>query len=109
MFQAANIIADMARALASGWSVRIPPEMRVTAGVAHALIVSQVGPSYPNEVRGVRHPVFGPTIKRPRPPWVTNQYRPFLVPATDAKADAAAEAIGLSVDDLCFELGFREE
>jgi hypothetical protein len=77
--------------------------MRVTAGESEALIVSQVGPSYPNEVKGVRHPTFGHN------PWVTNDYRPFLVPAAVSTLDAVAEAIGMSIDDVCIELGFREE
>jgi hypothetical protein len=98
---AAKIIAAEARRLASRWSVQVPPSIRVTGGGTSATITSAVGPSYPNEVAGVRHPVYGN-----RHNWVLNQYRPFLAPATDAKADAAAEEVAKVVDDIAHAAGF---
>jgi hypothetical protein len=38
---------------------------------------------------------------------VTNDHRPFLVPAADAKADDAAAEIAKSIDDLCHDLGYK--
>lgn len=87
---------------ASGWSVQVPPSIRVKAAGNSATIDSGVGPSYPNEVAGVRHPVYGN-----RRNWVLNQYRPFLAPAADAKADAAASEIAKYIDDVAHEDGFR--
>ena len=107
MRAAANLIANEARRLAASWSVQVPPSIRVTSGESTAEISSGVGPSYPNEVIRVRHPVFGPTLRNPRPGWVTNKYRPFLKPAADAKADAAAAEIAKYVDDVARENGFR--
>jgi hypothetical protein len=107
MLAAAAIIAREAQALAATWSVQIPPTMKVTASDSTFKVSSAVGPSYPNEVAGVRHPVYGPTLRNPHPAWVTNDYRPFLAPAVDAKADAAAAEIAKSIDDFCHDLGFK--
>ncbi len=101
MAAGAAIIAREAQRLAAPWSKRIPPSMRVSAGDTTALISSGVGPSYPNEVKGVRHPVFGN-----REVWVLNQYRPFLAPAAEAKADEAAAEIAKTVDDIAHANGF---
>jgi hypothetical protein len=99
---AAKIIADAAKVLAAGWSVQIPPDIRVTGGGDSADITASVGPAYPNEVAGVRHPVYGN-----RRNWVLNQYRPFLAPAADAKATAAAEEIAKTVDNIAHAAGFH--
>ena len=101
MAAAAWIIAREAMALASVWSEQVPPSIRVYGRARYAVIFSQVGPSYPNEVKNVRHPVFGN-----RKEWVTNKYRPFLAPAAVAKADAAAAEIGMTIDDICHSLGY---
>ena len=62
----------------------------------------------PNEVAGVRHPVFGGRgTKRPHAPWVTNQHRPFLAPAADQSGDAAAEKFAQVIDDWAIKAGFR--
>ena len=106
MRAAALIIARQAQVNAAGWSVQIPPSIKVKASGNTAVISSGVGPSYPNEVPRVRHPVFGPTLKRPAPPWVTNDYRPFLAPAADEMADAAAAEIGKVIDDIAHDDGF---
>ena len=104
MLAAARIIALEAARLASRWSRQIPPDVlrHVTATDSAATIKSDVGPAYPNEVIRVRHPVYGN-----RRVWVTNDYRPFLAPAAQAKADAAAAEIAKSIDDICHELGFK--
>ena len=102
MAAAAWIIAREAMALASVWSEQVPPSIRVYGRARYAVIFSQVGPSYPNEVKGVRHPVFG----MPKVSWVDNAYRPFLAPAAVAKADAAAAEIAMTIDDYCHSLGY---
>ena len=115
MRAAGLIIAREAQRLAAVWSEQIPPSVKVKARGNTATISSGVGPSYPNEVIRVRHPVFGfghtgnawSATHRPRPPWVTNEHRPFLVPAADAKADDATREIAKYIDDVCHELGFK--
>ena len=102
MRAAAQIIARQAMADAAAWSVQIPPSIKVKARDSTATITSSVGPAYPNEVPGVRHPVYGN-----RRNWVTNQYRPFLAPAADMKADAATAEIAKYIDDVCHENGFE--
>ncbi len=101
MLAAATIIAREAQRLAATWSVQVPPSIRVSAKANEAEISSRVGPSYPNEVRRVRHPVYGN-----RQVWVLNEYRPFLAPAAVAKADEAAREIAKTVDDLARQAGF---
>ena len=106
--EAAQIIADQARVNAAGWSVRVPPSIRVTGGGVTISISSNAPPAYPNEVEGVKHPVFGGRgTKRPKAPWVLNQYRPFLAPAADEKADAALEAFSKVIEDWAREHGFK--
>jgi len=108
MLAAAVIIAREAQRLAAGWSVQVPPSIRVSARANEATISSRVGPSYPNEVKRVRHPVFGGRgTSRERAPWVLNEYRPFLAPAAEAKADEAAIEIAKTIDDIARENGFR--
>jgi len=115
MRAAGKIIADEARRLASAWSKQIPPEIRVEARTGAVSIRSHTGPSYPNEMPRVRHPVFGfgttgnewSATHRPSPPWVTNAHRPFLAPAAAAKADDAAAEIAKTIDDVCHEMGFE--
>jgi len=102
MTAAAVIIARSAQRCAARFSVQIPPAVLVQAGDDWADIFCQAPPAYPNEVAGVRHPVFGH-----RDRWVTNQHRPFLEPAAEASADKAAEEIAKGVDDLCHSLGFK--
>ena len=106
MRAAALIIAKEAQRLAASWSVQVPPSIKVKATGNTAVISSGVGPSYPNEVIRVRHPVFQ-TPARMRVKWVTNEHRPFLVPAVDAKADDATKEIAKYIDDVCREDGFK--
>lgn len=98
---AAAIIADAARALAAPWSSQIPGAISVAVKGNMAEISCQVGPAYPNEIDGVRHPTFG------HDPWKTNQYRPFLAPAADAKADAAMARYADKIDTMARKAGFR--
>jgi len=98
---AADIIAGKARELASGWSRQVPGSIRVDVSGQTATISSQVGPAYPNEVAGVRHPTFG------HEPWVTNQHRPFLGPAADAAGDQAMNRYAQKIDKWAKQAGFR--
>jgi hypothetical protein len=97
---AAEEIADGARALAAPWSQQIPPNISVVVTGNTAIISCDVGPAYPNEVPGVRHPTFG------HDPWRTNEHRPFLGPAADARAGAAMAKYAQKIDRLCREAGF---
>lgn len=97
---AAQIVADGARALA-GWSAQIPGRISVSVSGNVATISCDAPPAYPNEIEGVRHPVFG------HGPWVENQYRPFLAPAADAKADAAMARYADKIDTMARKAGFR--
>lgn len=106
--EAAEVIAEQARQNAGGWSGRIPPSIKVTGGAGGVSIVSGAPPAYPNEIPGVRHPVFGgPGTKRPKAPWVTNQHRPFLAPAADERIDEAAEKFAQVIDDWAKEHGYH--
>jgi hypothetical protein len=73
-----------------------------------AIIYSDAPAAYPNEVEGVRHPVFGGRgTSRPDVPWVLNEHRPFLGPAMDAKAASAAARYAQKVDRLLAKAGFK--
>jgi hypothetical protein len=105
---AVKMIADQAKVNAAGWSARIPPSVRISGIYPEAVIRSGAPPAYPNEVPGVRHPVFGGRgTKRPEAPWVTNQHRPFLAPAADMKAGDAAQEFGNVIDDWAIALGYK--
>ena len=106
--EAAKVIADQARRNAAGWSARIPPSIRISGGETEFTISSAAPPAYPNEIPGVRHPVFGGRgTRRPEAPWVTNQHRPFLGPAADEKLNEAAEKFALVIDDWAIKAGFK--
>ena len=98
---AAGVIRDKAAELAAGWSRQIPPAIGVRVSGNTAEISCAVGPAYPNEVAGVRHPTFG------HEPWVTNQHRPFLGPAADAAGDKAMARYSKKVDGWLKKDGFR--
>jgi hypothetical protein len=103
---AAGIVAEKAREMASGWSRQIPPAIRVQVRGNVAEISCQVGPAYPNEIEGVRHPVFGPTPDNPDPDWVTNEHRPFLAPAADAGSDQAMARYAQKIDGWARKAGY---
>ena len=106
--EAAEVIAEQARRNAAAWSARIPPSIKVGGGAGGVVISSDAPPAYPNEVAGVRHPVFGgPGTSRPKAPWRTNKYRPFLAPAADQRIDEAAEKFAQVIDDWAAEHGYH--
>jgi hypothetical protein len=108
LMEAAKVIAAQAKSNAAGWSARIPPSIRVSGGYPEVFIRSAAPPAYPNEVPGVRHPVFGGRgTKRPRAPWVTNEHRPFLAPAADQRINQAAEEFAKIIDDWAIRLGYH--
>jgi hypothetical protein len=100
---AAQVIADRAKVLAAAWSQSVPPRIKVSVSGNVATISCDAPPAYPNEVEGVRHPVFG----RRNEPWVTNEHRPFLDPAADAGADEAMARYAKKVDAMCRKAGYR--
>ncbi len=107
LVEAAEVIAEQARENAH-WSARIPPSIKVSGGSGGVSIMSGAPPAYPNEVDGVRHPVFGGRgTRRPKAPWVTNQHRPFLAPAADERIDEAAEKFAQVIDDWAKERGYK--
>lgn len=106
--EAAKVIADQAKRNAAGWSKRIPPSIRVSGAYPEVVIRSAAPPAYPNEIPGVRHPVFGGRgTDRPKAPWVTNEHRPFLAPAADEGANKALEKFAQLIDDWAIKAGFR--
>lgn len=108
LLEAARVIEFYAKVSAAGWSKRIPPSIRVSGSYPEVFIRSAAPPAYPNEIPGVRHPVFGGRgTKRPDAPWVTNQHRPFLVPAADSGANKALEKFAKIIDDWALKAGFR--
>ena len=106
--EAAQVIADQAKANAAGWSARVPESIHISGGASGVSILSGAPPSYPNEIAGVRHPVFGGRgTRRPKAPWVRNQHRPFLAPAADEKIDEAAEKFAQVIDDWAHDRGYK--
>lgn len=106
--EAAEVIARQAKLNAAGWSKRIPPSIRISGSYPEVVIRSAAPPAYPNEIPGVRHPVFGGRgTKRPHAPWVTNEHRPFLAPAADMAANKALEKFAQLIDDWALKAGFR--
>lgn len=100
--EAGEYVAAIAKDKAS-WSEQIPPAIKVGGGRSAVTITCRVGPAYPNEIEGVRHPVFG----NPDIPWVTNEHRPFFEPAATEGADGAAEIVARVIDDWAAQYGFE--
>ena len=108
LLEAANVIAKQAQDNASGWSARIPGSIKVSGSYPEVIIRASAPPAYPNEVDGVRHPVFGGRgTRRPGAPWVRNQHRPFLAPAADQKGNEAAEKFAVIIEDWAVKLGYK--
>lgn len=111
--QAAEIVAADARRIAGTWSRRIPPSVTVTASTNVAVITAG-GPEAPmawtfEQQGGSRegyHPVYG---QGPRSEWHWKWQapRPFLAPAAEAMADAAAGQFANVIDDWARMLGYR--
>lgn len=108
---AANIIAEEAARIARGNGMpETADSISVHADGDTAIIYSDAPAAYPNEVEGVRHPVFGGRgTSRPRAPWVTNEHRPFLGPAMDNKAGDAAKRYAEKLDRMLAKAGFKKE
>ena len=105
LLAAGEYVAAIAKAKAS-WSTQIPPAIKVGGGRSGVNITCKAPPAYPNEVEGVRHPVFG-GAHNPKAPWVTNEHRPFFAPAADEGADGAAEIVAQVIGDWAAEHGFE--
>lgn len=99
---AAKVIAEEASRLARGHGlVETADAINVDSDETSATVWVETGAAYPNEVEGVRHPVFG------HGPWVTNKHRPFLGPACDSKAGDALERYSQHLKGLIKEAGFK--
>jgi hypothetical protein len=99
--EAARVIADAARGIAAGNGMpATAASISIISDGRTAMVYSDAPAAYPNEVQGVRHPVFG------RPPRVTNDYRPFLAPAADLMAGAAMDAYAAKLDLWLKKAGF---
>ena len=104
--EAAKVIADRAKANASGWSARIPPSIKVRGGGLELTVSCAAPPAYPNET-GARHPVYAQGPDRRDWTWVKGNHRPFLAPAADEKADAAMARYAEKIDKLARAAGFK--
>jgi hypothetical protein len=108
--EAAEIVAEKAREISSGFSRRIPLSVRVRT-YRGTTYVEAGGPTAPNAFPfdpppgqvPSRHPLFGN-----RKHWYNQPYRPFLEEAAEEAADKAAEAYAKVVDDWCRETGLTQ-
>ena len=104
LLDAAEEIADGARANAS-WSRQIPSNIRTEAhDENHVDIVADTGAAYPNET-GSRHPVFARGLDRMKWTWVKGNNRPFLAPAAEQRAGAALAKYAKKVDRMVRDSG----
>ena len=99
--EAAEIIADGARAMASTWSRQVPASITVSAGEKVAIIAAGAPPARPAELR-LSHPLFGN-----RSHWYGPPGEPFLSPAADARSDAAMAKYAEKIDMWAAKAGFR--
>jgi hypothetical protein len=107
---AAEVIADGARKIAGGYSKtgRLPGSIKVEVVSDELARVSSDAPSaYPNEVRGVRHPVYARGEDRRKWTWVTNQWRPFISKAADEQAGEAMAVYSKRLNRMLREAGFE--
>lgn len=106
LVQAAEEIADGARANAS-WSRSIPPSIRTEqVDDNHVNVVCDAPPAYPNEL-DTWHPVFAQGDDRRKWTWVAGNDRPFLAPAAEQRAGAAMEKFAKVIDRKAMKAGFR--
>jgi hypothetical protein len=125
--QAAQVVMEDAQRRAS-WSSRIPGAMRVSVrlsgrGAGASVVVSAAKAPHgrPYEHLGqpgtFRHPVFWPRsrhmvfgVERPgafkHGRWVSQAARPYLFPAAEARADAAAKEIDQAVQRVMLRHGW---
>lgn len=102
--RAGESVAMAARGLA-GWSSRIPAQVTVQRSRAKVTIKAGPGPkghrgeaaAFENDGKPgtFRHPVFGN-----KNAWVSQNARPFLLPAVHANLERTATYIGLAVDNV---------
>jgi hypothetical protein len=105
LLDAAEEIADGARANASRWSRSVPASIRTEEhDENHVDIVADAPPAYPNEVHS-RHPVYARGPDRAKWTWVPGNDRPFLSPAADERAGAALAKYAKKVDRLVKDSG----
>jgi len=101
LVQAAEEIADGARANAS-WSRSIPSNIRtVEHDEMHVDVVADTGAAYPAETRA-RHPLFGN-----RRHWYGPPGEPFLAPAAEERAGTAMEKFAVIIDRIAADRGFK--
>jgi hypothetical protein len=104
LLEAGEFIASLARGYAT-WSSRVPASIRVGGGQSGVVVRAggaRAPAAYSNEIEGVQHPTFGHV------PWVTNQFRPFMVPAAEDGAEEAALIVARVISDWAREYGFTE-
>lgn len=105
---AGRVVADKAKQNAA-WSTRIPRATRVSVsfaarrpGVSVVVDKKKAPHARPYEHGGrpgtFRHPVYARGEDRRAWTWVSQQARPFLEPALEARGDAAAKQIEQAVD-----------
>ena len=99
--EAAEVIADDARARAGLWSRTIPASITVTVAGELAKVTAHAKVARPAELR-LRHPLFGN-----RRHWYGPPGSSFLGPAAEAKADKAAVIYSRVVDDWARRDGFH--
>jgi hypothetical protein len=111
--QAAQPVADYARASSARWSRRVPASVRLQGGASRITIAAggaRAPQAYTFEGREsgapIAHPVYGHG-PREKWTWVKQVPRPFLREAIDATEDQVAEIIAGVVDDWCHELGYK--
>lgn len=98
---AAEIIAAGARELAGTWSRQVPAAITVSVSGNTAVIEASAPPARPAESR-LMHPLFGD-----REHWYGPPGRPFLVPAADARSDAALRRYAEKIDRWAAKAGYR--
>lgn len=87
--QASIVVAAAAAANASKWSVRIPLatySYGVSENEAAVVTDAAIAPMAAVNEFGERHPVFGPTTSRPKPPWVKQKTRAYMSKAVNSPA-----------------------
>lgn len=111
--QAAQPVADFARASSGRWSRRVPASVRLQGGSSRITIAaggSRAPQAYTMEGREsgapIAHPVYGHG-PRDKWTWVKQPPRPFLREAIDATEDQVVEIFSGIVDDWTTELGYH--
>lgn len=104
---AAAIVKDRAERIAGGWSETIPFRIEMEVAGKVATLSCDAPAAYPNEIAGVRHPVFAEGTDRSKWTWVLNQHRPFLSAAADQTAGEAMARYAKKIDRMCRQAGFR--